>query len=372
MIVDLDTAKKVATDFERYKGSNALELYHACQNDRISLTEHLESLDPTEYANDGSPLNAGDAFTRHLMALDLQLSGPNQVTVENLMAQANYLMPEMVRREILAGMEMPDKFSYKDCVATTVPSKVSTYHPIYIPDMDNATALARRNKSLGRTGSPGKGAEMPRVSIRKREKDIVIQDHGRVVETAYAVIRDYGWSDFAVYLRLIGGQMAADKLFEIYNLALVGDGTVGASTDTFNGVAGTLTYLDVLHNHASYYAPFVMNKILAPLTSFENILSMAQFSDPEAFGGKVFQVSGKPVTPFGAMIKQVNAVPGAALTQTEIATLDSRYAVKEVTSQPLSVEADKIISRKFEEAAISEEYEFCIIADGALKRIIWT
>jgi hypothetical protein len=370
MILNLDQAKKVKSEFDKYKGSAALELYLAAQNERMSLTEYMEKLDPTEKDMDGKPASHLDAFERHLMVSEIYLSGPNQFTVEQLVSTAQYLMPEMVLREIKAGMEVAEKFSYKDCIAATVPSKTSTYHPLYIPDQNLDSTRTRNQKSFGRTAGPGKGGAFPVVSIRKREKDIVINDNGRVIEAAYSVIRDYGWSDFAVYLRLIGAQLAADKLFDLYDLAVSGDGTVGAATDTFDGTAGTLSYQDLIHNQASFSAPFTMNRVLAPLNSFETVLSMAQFQDP--LSGWEFQKSGKVVTPMGARMKQISATPGGTPTGTVIATLDSRYAAKEVISQALTVEADKIINRKFEEAVASEESRFCVIADGALKRIVWT
>ena len=98
---------------------------------------------------------------------------------------------------------------------------------------------------------------------------------------------------------------------------------------------------------------------------------MAQFQDPLAFN-KVFQASGLPVTPFGAMLKEVDAVPGVTPTGTVIVTLDSRYAVRKTVVAPLSVEAEKIISRQFEKAVISQKNTFAIVANGALKQIVWT
>lgn len=372
MLLCLDNAKKVAADFKRFKGSGAMDLYHTCDNERISVSDYLEKLDPSELNDSGQPVSNIDAFTRHLMALDLKLSGPNQLTVENLMASAQYLMPEMIRREILAGMSVADKFSASDCVSTTVPSKATTYHPLYIPDLDLDSTKSRNTKSLANRANTNKGGEFPRVSIIKRDKDIVINDSGRVVEMSYGTVRDYGWQDVAIFFRLIGAQMAVDHLYAIYDLGINGDGTVGAATDTFNGAAGTLTYQDLIHNHSSFSAPFQPDRYLCPLNSFETLLSMAQFSDPEAWASKTFQVSGKPITPMGGKLKQVNTTPAGAPTGTVIVTLDSKYAVKEVVSQELMVEAAKIISRKFEEAAISEEREYCVIADGAIKRIVWT
>lgn len=368
-IMNLDVAQEKASEFDKYR-SDPLALYKHCQSDRKSVSEYMETLDPTGINEDGTPAQELDAFERHLMVRDIQLHGAGQWTVERLGAEAEYLMPELVLREVKAGMDVKDQFSYADCVAQVVPSKSATYHPLYIPDLDTATAVQRRRKALGERAASAKGGEFPTVSIRRREKDIVAIDLGRVVEASYATIRDYGWQDFAVFLRLIGAQLAADKLQNVYDLAITGDGTVGAATDTFNGTAGTLAYTDLIRNYTMYASPYVMSRVLAPQQSTETILAMAQFTDP--LSGWKFQRTGEMVTPMGAKLKQVSDTAGNAPVGTEIATLDHRFAVKEVVNQPLSVEADKIINRKFEQAVISEVSRLCIIADGALKRIVWT
>jgi hypothetical protein len=161
-----------------------------------------------------------------------------------------------------------------------------------------------------------------------------------------------------------------DKLFDIYDLGIHGDGTVGAATDVFNGTGATLSYADLVHAYASFDGPFTMNALLCPQQSEEQILTMPQFQDP--LSGWEFQKSGKPVTPMGASVRRVGATPASTPTGTIIVALDKRFAVREIVSQNLMVESEKIINRKFEAATISEESAFSIIADGALKQIDWS
>lgn len=368
-LVDFERAREVVSEFDKYK-NDGVKLYKDLVNSKMSLSERLEELDPTPRDEDGRPITGVDALSRHLLVKNIALKGENQVTVEKLMSQAEYLTPELILREVKAGMSVAEKFAYSDCIAATVPAKGATYHPLYIPDLNLSTARSRRGKSLGARSNSGQGGEFPVVSIRRREKDITVNDHGRTVEAAYGVVRDYGWSDFAVFLRLIGAQLAADKLQNIYDLGITGDGTVGPATDTFGGVAGTLAYTDLITNETSFDAPFQLTRILAPAQSLRTILALPQFQDP--LSGWEFQKSGKMVTPMGARLKQVNDTPGVAPTGTEIVTLDHNFACKEIVNEGLSVEADKIINRKFEEAVISECSSFCLIADGAIRRIIWT
>ena len=370
MIVDLDRAKEVLSEFDKYK-TDPLNLYKDAQTAKLSVSDYLEQLDPTpKDDNDESLIPGCDAFARHLMALNLKISGPNQCSFEQFGAQAEYLVPELILRYVREGMLVSSKYSYADCVAATVPSKGVHYHPLYIPDLNLGSVRSRREKSTSSRTKSGKGGEFQRMSIRTREKDILVDDIGKVIEAEYSVIKDYPIEDFAILLRLIGAQMAADKLQNLYDMGITGDGTIGPATDTFSGSAGTLAYSDLVTNVTAYEAPFLMSRILAPQQSVTTILTMAQFQDPMA--GWEFQNTGKMVTPMGAGIKQVSTTPGVTPTGTAIVTLDNRFAVKEIINETLTVEADKIISRKFEEAAISEKSSFCVIADGAIRRIIWT
>ena len=373
-MIDITNAKKLhASDqFKAYR-SDPLSLYKDCQTNRESVSAMLERLDPSERDSSGKIVSELNALERHLAAADIALSGPKQAKVEDLAAgDVSYLMPELVLRTIEEGRMVNERYSAEDCIAATVPHKGATYHPLYIPNLNTTAASAsQRDKSLGRRAASGKGGAFPVLSVDRREKDVVVRDYGRTIECAYSVIRDYAWQDFAIILHLIGAQLASDDLQDIYDLGITGDGTVGAATNTFAGVAGTLAYTDLMTNYISFGSPFAMDRILAPVQSFTTILAMAQFQDPLAFN-KVFQASGLPVTPFGAKLKEVDAVPGATPTGTVIVTLDSRYAVRKTVVAPLSVEAEKIINRKYESATVSEEKVFSIIADGALKRILWT
>lgn len=368
MLINLDKAKEVSSEFDKYQ-SDPLALYVDVQKEHQSLTEYFEILDPSD-RDEKDEIVGPDALTRHLMVNDIQLTGKNAMSLEQLGAQAQYLVPELILRTVQQGMDVAAQFSYKDCIATTIQVKGIHYHPLYIPDLDRDSIRNRREKSAGARANAGKGGEFPVLSIAAREKDIVVEDIGRTIEASYAVIKDYPFQEFAILLQLVGAQLAADKLQNLYDLGITGDGTVGAATNTFGGAAGTLAYTDLIDNFTGYNSPFVMGRVLAPQQSVQVILSMAQFQDPLA--GWEFQRTGKMVTPMGALLKQIGATPGTTPTGTEIVTLDQRYAAKEIVSAPLMVEADKIINRKFEQAVISEKSRMCIIADGALKRIIWT
>lgn len=368
-MLDLQKAKKTAEDFKKFD-SDPKGLYIECEKRHMSLTAYLETMDPTELNMEGRPAEGHDAFDRLMMAKDIRLSGQNAFTLDQLMATGNEMLaPELIKREVEHGMAI-SAANYKNLVATEVMTNQATDHPIYLPDLNLDTVKNRKEKSLAVRASTNKGGEFPVFSLRHREKDVMIGDYGRAIEAPYSMLKGRAWPELRVFFWLLGAQIAADKVYDIYLLGVNGDGTVGAATDLFNGTAGALTYKDLVHAYSGFGDPFQLNAFICPQVSYEAILTMAQFTDPNM--GWEFQKTGKPVTPMGAVVQKVGATPGGTPTGTVIVCLDKRFAVKQVSSQNLMVEAEKIIERKFEKAVISEETAFTIIADGAIKQLIWT
>jgi len=373
MNVDLTAAKTNVEFLAGYK-SDPYKMYSDLEAEGGTLTEKLESTDASDInPATGLPEHGVDALSRALMAADIKLAGPGAIMISQLVDRGLVLMPELVLREIQAGMKMTKRSDYTKLVASTVESVGPSYHPAYIPNLNQtapASTIGLQGKSLAKRAAAAKGGMFPKTSIRYREKDIVIKDYGREFDVSYKMLKAMPWTEFAIFLHLVGVQLAGEKLFDIYDLAITGDGTVGAATDTFSGTSGSLVYTDLVDNYVSYDQAFEMNAMLCPQSSLETILTMAQFQDPQA--GFSFQRTGELVTPIGSELFQVPSVPSTTPTATVIATLDKRFAVRETNSQKLMVEAKKIIELKFEEAVVSEETVFSIIADGALKRIVWT
>ncbi len=364
-ILDLTKANEVSPEISQYK-TDPHGLIKTLRHENVSLTEHLEALDPTEKDQNGQNIGKFDAFDRHLMSNSIELHGKNQFDLTQIYKDAAYLMPELVKREIEAGMNVHEKYSINDLIATTITQKGSTYQPLYIPDLDTDTAAKKKKYASSKKSD---GAEFPKLEIRQREKTMTMQDYGLAINMSYRVLRDYKWEDFAIVLRLIGAQMAAFKLGDIYKLGTVGDGTVGAATNVFNGTDGTLAYKDLVHAQASFYAPFNMGAMLCDVDSFESILSLAQFTEPNS--NSQFQNNGVLATPFGTKMKQVNSTAKHTVTAKEMVVLDPEYAVRQVKSQDIMVEAEKIIDQKLEECVVSEESAFSVIADGAIKQVEW-
>lgn len=369
MSIDITKAKKTLDTLKKYS-SNPLSLYRDCDERHMTLTEYLESLDPTELDADGNRITSHDAFDRLFMAFESPLSGSASLTLEKLMAGGTLmLVPELIKREVQYGMTLSSS-SYDDLIAAKVPHDSASYHPVYIQNQNLDSAVERKKKSLAQRASVDKGGAFPKLSLRYREKTITLGDYGMEVEASYSLLKGKHWPDIRVIFQLIGAQIAVDKLYDLHYIGLNGDGTVGACSDLFTGTSGALSYADLAHAFTSFNAPYVLNAFLCPQTSLETILTMPQFQDPLA--NFEFQKTGKLVTPMGAKLKKVGSTAGGSPTATEIVCIDTRFSFREVSTQGLTIEAEKIIERKFERCVISEECAFSIISDGAIKSLKWT
>ena len=136
---------------------------------------------------------------------------------------------------------------------------------------------------------------------------------------------------------------------------------------TINSAAsGSLTYEDLVTFWAELH-PFEMNTLICSKDKIKTILTMAEFKDPLA--GFRFQATGEMVSPLGSMIARADTV-----ATDQIIGMDKRFDAEEVITQPLTVEYDKIIEQKFEEAVISESVAYAKVIPDAVKVLdtVWT
>ena len=132
-----------------------------------------------------------------------------------------------------------------------------------------------------------------------------------------------------------------------------------AATVIKDEAAGALAYRDLVTCWGEVH-PFEMKTMIASKGQINTILTMNEFKDPLA--GFKFQSTGELVSPLGSTL----------IRSDEVATdliigMDKRFAAEEVITQPLTVEYDKIIEQRFEEAVISESVAYAKIVSNAVK-----
>lgn len=355
MSLDLSSARKLKGTITDHSRAGNLALYHEAQEQGHTLTEWLEAQDPSPRDDQGRIASELDAFERQLAVHDVATSGNQSITVEQFfVGGALILLPEYILREIRRGYRMVQDPA--DLVAVSVPEKGPTVRPIYVRTDD-------AKKSAGKRASGG--AAYPRVQLLYRDKEAAIVDRGRQFDFSYRVVKNQKLAEFRVFLWWIGAQLAYDEIDAIYDVIKNGDAASPAAVDVFDGTDGSFTYKDLVHLASSFDVPTRMTHILANRSDLETVLNMSQFQDAQAFGAsQLVQTSGQlaTMTPMNARLVAVPSAPA-----TEIMALDSRFAVRESVSQPLMIEADKVIERKLETAVVSKEAVYTVMVDDARK-----
>ncbi len=355
MSMDLSQAKALKSTIVELSRAGNLSMYKEAQERGLTLTQLLETLDPSPVGEKGEIASELDAFERQLAVHDVITNGSNAITVEQFfVGGALILMPEYILREIRHGYMMVQ--DPRELIAVSVPVSGPTVRPIYITTEEAKKTVAKRASG---------GAAFPKVQLLYRDKEASIIDRGRQFDFSYRIVKNQKLAEFRVFLWWIGAQLAYDEVDAIYDVAKNGDSASPAASDVFNGSAGTFAYSDFVHLASSFDVPARMSHILANRADIEKILNMSQFQDPLVFGAaNVFQRSGE-YNSFQPVNAKMVAVPTAS--ETEIIGIDNRFAVKESISQPLMIEADKVIERKLETAVISKESVYTIMVDDARK-----
>lgn len=347
--MDLTKAKDLQQDIARWSKTGDMSLYKDVDDRHITILDFLEERDPSERDAVGNITSPLDAFERQLMLAGIRSDDNSKVTVDEFFnSPAMILAPEWFRRQIGVGMKL--KPGVDRLIAFSVPVKGPSYKPIYI------AAPETKGKSLAKLAE---SAVMPKITVTYRDKDVHINDYGRVLDFTYRVIRWSSLAEFKIILWYIGFNIQNDKVGAVYNAVINGDGASDSAKSVSAGASGyaNLTYDDLVKLFVEF-DPFEMNALIVNKNVETKILTLAEFKDPMA--GFNFQSNGKMLTPLGAEIFRYD---GAG--DNYIAAIDKRFAIKMGVEQELFVEADKIIDRRIEECAVSESIAYSVLLDDA-------
>lgn len=311
----------------------------------LTLTELLETddYDPSPHQ---SPL---DAFERQLAVHGIRVGGSNPVTVELFYRGAPALLPEFMLREIRRGQQMRPELN------TLVGSSSRVQGNRYTPFDVNATATDTRWSMR----PVGDGANVPALLVTERLHSIDVPDYGLALKASYKALRHRTTTQFKVLLWYIGYRMQVDKLALLVDVLINGDGNGNPADVIDTALSGTLDYADLVAFWSELH-PFEMNTLICARDKITTILTMNEFKDPAA--GFRFQSTGELVSPLGSQLVRSDAVDSDL-----VIGLDKRFAAEEVLTQPLTVEYDKIIEQKFEEAVISESVAYAKVIPDAVK-----
>lgn len=319
------------------------DLYVEAESRGLTLTELLET-----DAYDPSPANSPlDAFERQLMVNGIRTGGKRSSTVEMFFNRAPALLPEFMMREVRRGQLMRPEIAR--LVASSSSVAANRYTPFHIDADSTMEKLSLR--------PIGDGAEVPQLAVTEQTHTLPIHDYGLALKVSYKALRYRSTAQFRVLLWYIGYRLAADRLAMVVDVLQNGDGNSNAAPVINTSASGTVDYADLIELW-SQFDPFEMNTLLCHQGQIKALLSLSEFRDASA--GFSFQSSGRLVNPLGSTLVRADSVP-----QDQIIGLDRRFAIEEVVSQPLTVEYDKIIEQRFEEAVISESVAYAKVVPQA-------
>ena len=311
------------------------DLYLEAETRGMTLSELLET---PEY--DPSPTTSPlDAFERQLALAGIRMGGKNPTLVEQFYQKAPSLMPEFIMREIKKGQSMRPELSTIIANSTTVNN--NRYTPFHI-DTSATERLSLR--------PIGEGGEIPQIHVTEQTHSIDVPEYGLGLKASYKSLRYRTTAQFRVLLWYIGFRLQTDKIALAVNCILNGDGNTNPARVVNAAVSGSLTYDDLITLWAEF-EPFELNTIICHVGQLKTILTLEEFKDPMA--GYRFQGKGELFSPLGATLVRCDDVPTDL-----VIGIDSRFAVEEVITQPLTVEYDTIIAQRFEEAVISESVAY--------------
>ncbi len=321
------------------------DTYLEAQAQHLTLSEFLES-GPYDPSPVGSPL---DAFERQLALRGIRIGGKYPATVELFYQGAPALLPEFMRREIMRGMKMRPELNM--LTASTANIASNRYAPFAVDTSSEDTDLSLRPVA--------DGANIPAVVVNEQLHTINVPDYGLVLKASYKALRHRTTDQFKVLLWYIGYRLQTDKMALLIDVIRNGDGNDNAAETISTDSSGTRDYDDLVKFWAELH-PFEMNTLVCSKAAIQTILNLAEFKDPMI--GFKFQTAGELVSPLGARLVRCDQVPDDL-----IIGMDRRFAIEEVITQPLSIEYDKVIEQRIEEAVISESVAYAKVIKDAAK-----
>lgn len=273
------------------------EMYRRAYDAGMTMSAFLEKEDPSPEYKDGL-----DAFGRVLKAAgvvtDAQAShGVPASTWEdfNRTSQTRALIHEWAARQwrsaqkgtrystrslygssdaVVGDWERPwvdaGRLAVKDAVQPAIPlSEVialetsinsNVYRTFYIQNDATETSMTR----------VAEGADVPRVKLTTGEASINLYKYGRSLEATYEQLRYQRLDKIALHLQLMAIQTEVDKLAQVIDIMVNGDGNANTSATSYNlttldsaATAGTLTLKGWLAFKMKFKNPYMVTTALA-------------------------------------------------------------------------------------------------------------
>lgn len=337
------------------------EISVKARNLGMTLTQYLEEIDPSERYNDGM-----DAFERQLFIAGIRIASDPVVGVfadpvarfyASDQPASPILFPEFINRQVRIARLAPPIL--QELIAVTTPIDSNSYRTIYLQD----TVQSRQMRHVAEFG------ELPTVKVVTSEKSIKLNKYGVRLVGSYEAFRRMRIDLFAIHLSRIALQAMLDKSQEALDVGINGDGNNNPAVN-YN-----LTALDpaTTAGHLTYYAwlafalqffPYQLTTVvgneaalLSVLTlQFPNINPLTLLSMLQTAGERPVEMKLQLAQDLWTTIRLVYL---ASAPNNVLFGIDKSMGLEMVTEIGASLtETDRVISKQFNEIAISEVVGF--------------
>lgn len=345
------------------------EMYKDAEKEDMSLTEFLETLDPS---GNYKPVktNRGevmlDAYERQLFVRNLSVYGKTSASFDAFFQTGQgtnrTLFPEFINRNIRIGQLMTTlDVRASDLIADSISIPSDTYKSSDITEVTGDDASLKYI---------AEGAKFPGVKMVAAEKTVTLRKYGRKIRATYEYLRRVQIPVFAIVLQFIGMRIEKNEAADAVDVLLNGNaGNSNGAANTNVDVSGTLDFDDLVHlwldmgDAAQSQYGFDMRRLLMNRTRLRTTIALPEFADTAA--GNTFAQTGNFYTPLGAKIGIADTLANDILMG-----LDERFAmirVNEAGSQ--LTEADRIIDGQWQEILVSEVLGFVKIFAKAARTL---
>lgn len=341
-------------------------MYKEAALKRQTFSQYLESVAPV---SEGSKL---DAF-------EVQLKERGIITKTNyekgifasIVEEAFYrtedndiLFPEFVARTVREAMVQDTILPRLIGQFTTINS--NSYKTIYCDDQPEEQHMKRVTEA----------AHLPKAKLVTRQQEVKIYKFGRAIEASYEVIRRMQIDLLALHIRRFGIQAAKDKIEEVIDVILDGDGNDNAApvvklSDLDSGATpGTLTAKGWL-KFLMEFEEFPCDTIIADKEGFLQILLTDLGTYTAADVLRLLSqgaTDGVRVSAPQLPTRTVNLFWHDSIDELNAIGINRQYAIEQVTEAGSEIsEADKFITNQTQILTISENSGFSKIFKEATK-----
>lgn len=396
-----DVRQRAGDLLKRFQGGGS-DIYRDAYTRGMSLSAHLEQLDPSEGYNDGL-----DAFGRLLKEAGIrtrtmpeygvyadEFDAFNQKGVRSLAPEwlarqwraastgkpastrglyqssdatpGSALYPIVNAAQARTDKQIAPAIPVSELVAVTTPITGGVYQAFYLKNDTDNQRMVR----------VAEGTDVPKAKLTPGNNTIRVRKFGRALEVSYEQLRRMRFDMIALHIQRMAAQGEADKVAIILDVLINGDGNPSTAAQVFNlttldpaTTANNLTLLAWLAFKMKFANPYVLSTALAQ----EGPALKLQLLNTGSANIPLVQVQG--ASNFGAF-RQINRglAEGVGLGWSSdapantVVGFDSSMAVERVTEIGSNIqEVERYISRQTEELVMTESEGFAIFDPSAAK-----